>query len=36
MLFSSQSMLGYTEKTESKYDTLIELVSNENIKIVRM
>lgn len=33
MLFSSQSMLGYTEKTKSKYDSLIKLISNEDIKL---
>lgn len=33
MLFSSQSMLGYTEKTKSRYDSLIKLISNEDIKL---
>ena len=33
MFFSSQSMLGYTEKTKSKYDSLIKLISNEDIKL---
>ena len=26
-------MLGYTEKTKSKYDSLIKLISNEDIKL---
>lgn len=33
MLFSSQSMLGYTERTKSKYNTFIKLISNESIKL---
>lgn len=33
MMFSTQNMLGYTEKTQSKYDTLFSLISNENIKL---
>lgn len=33
MLFSTQSMLGYTEKTGSKYDTFFSLITNEIIKL---
>ena len=30
-LYSNQSMLSYTDRTKSKYDTFIELISRENI-----
>lgn len=33
MFFSTQSMLGYTEKTGSKYDTFFGLITNEIIKL---
>jgi hypothetical protein len=33
MLFSSQKMLGYTEKYESKYETLFSLITNEEIAL---
>lgn len=33
MLFSTQSLLGYTEKTGSKYNTFFKLITNEKIKL---
>jgi hypothetical protein len=33
MLFSSQKMLGYTEKYKSKYETLFSLITNEEIAL---
>lgn len=33
LLLSDQSTLGYTEKTEGKYNTLIDLLANEDITI---
>lgn len=33
LIFSSQSMLGYTERTKSKYSTFLDLILNENMKV---